>query len=476
MIRFTTLTEPSFPRGLLIVILAALAFLLFAVAPASSVSSGAFALIGCGVVLFALLLAVLAGQRSQPLDSAKRYLRFALIVWWSLLVSEVLFSREGSDEDAFAGKFSASAYYEAILWGILSLALLVILLRRVECLRESFSGGNKWLLLFALVSLLSVGFSLQPLYSLAWVFKLLLVVLVLLFCSNTICDLHDIESFLWSTFCGFVILTVLPVVRAFADPSTAFEEGRLNASPNGLAVSAGILLLVAFILNSVHKRTWLVGFVVLSASVMLISGGKAGIIGGIVSVTLFFALQKRPALAFGWLFGIGALGCVVLAVTPLPTYFKTYYEQGQVYSLTGRTDLWTGAWKAIKQHPILGNGYAAGRFVSLQVEGAFTEAGNLHNGFLETLYDTGVMGFVPVLAMHVVILRNLAAIWKESMRGANNVMAAGISALYINILINGFFNATFGGRAYGPFMLLMGLVVVSEALRKRMKAQPKVTG
>jgi hypothetical protein len=75
--------------------------------------------------------------------------------------------------------------------------------------------------------------------------------------------------------------------------------------------------------------------------------------------------------------------------------------------------------------------------------------------------------------MHVAILRNLAAVLKETWRGVNHVMAAGILALYINILINGLFNAIFGGRAYAPFMLLMGLVVVSEALRKRAKAQPR---
>jgi hypothetical protein len=466
-------TESHFGNKLLIATLATLALLLFAVVPAWLMSSGIFTLIGGGVFLSVLLYVVLAGQRSQPLDSAKRYLRLALVVWWSLLISEELFFRQGSDDEAFAGKFSAAAYWEAILWGGIFLALFVIVLRKVECLRGSFSGGNKWLSLFALVALFSVSFAPRPVYSLAWAFKLLLVVLVLLFCSNVIGDLNDIESFFWATFWGFVILTLLPVARAFAHPSTVFEEGRLSGSPNGLVVSAGVLLLLAFTLNSLRKRTWLAGFVVLGATVMLISGGKAGIIAGTVSVTLFFVLQKRPALAFGWLLGIFALGCVVFAVTPLPTYFSTYYEQGQVYSITGRTDLWVGALAAIKQHPILGNGYAAGRFVSLQVEGAFTEAGNLHNGFLEVLYDNGVIGLVPLLAIHVVILKNLVAVLKAAGQRDSLVMGIGTLALYVCILINGFFNAVFGGRAYAPFMLLMALVVISEALRKRMRAQPR---
>jgi O-antigen ligase len=173
-----------------------------------------------------------------------------------------------------------------------------------------------------------------------------------------------------------------------------------------------------------------------------------------------------------------ALGGVVLAVTPLPSYFTTYYEKGQLYSISGRTELWAAVLATVKQRPILGNGYVAGRFVSLHVDEAFAEAGNLHNGFLEALYNNGVSGLLPVLAMHLVILKNVAAVLKATWRGQRNLLATGILALYINILINGFSNATFGGRAYAPFMLFMGLVVVSESLRRMTLARrrtPRLT-
>jgi O-antigen ligase len=461
--------------ALLIAIVATPAFLLFTLAPAGLVSTDLFTLIGCGVFLVALLCVVLAGQRGQALDSARRYLRFALVLWWSLLVSEVLFYRQGSDEAAFAGNFSAAAYYEAIFWGGIFLALLVIMIRGLAYLRGSFSRGNKWLSLFALVALFSVSYSPRPFYSLAWAFKLLVVVLVLLFCSNTICDLNDIERFFWATFWGFVVLTLVPIARTFANPATAFEGGRINdlASPTGLAASAGTLFLLALTLNYLQKSAWLVGSVIVGATAMLMTGGKAGIIAGVVSLMVFFALQKRVGAGFGWVLGVAVLGCVVLATTPLASYFTTYQEQGQFSTLTGRTDLWTAGVGAITQHPILGNGYAAARFLSVQVEGIFAGAGHLHNGFLEALYGNGIFGLVPVLAMHVAVLRNVAAVMKATGRGESNLMAVGILALYTNVLINGSFNATFGGRAYSPFMLLMGLVVVSEALRKTVRAETR---
>jgi hypothetical protein len=43
-------------------------------------------------------------------------------------------------------------------------------------------------------------------------------------------------------------------------------------------------------------------------------------------------------------------------------------------------------------------------------------------------------------------------------------VAAGCMALYSFLLINGFFNSSFGGKCTAPFMLLLGLVVVSHKL------------
>jgi O-antigen ligase len=460
-------TEAYLPSGFVIATLGALTFLLFALVSPSLISGDTFTLIGCGIVFFALLCVVLASQRSRPLDSAKGYLRLALVVWWSLLVSGGAFFRQQQDAETFAGKFSAGAYGQTVFWAFAFVALL--LMPKPHYLRQSFSGCSKWLSLYALVCLASVIFAPRPLYSLAWAFELFLVIVVLLLCSATIRDLKDIESFFWATFGGFVILTVVPVARVFQDPSTAFEGGRLSeaASPTGLALSAGTLLLLALILYSLRQRTWLAGFMMLGATVMIMSGGKAGIIAAIASVAVFFLLQKRIAVGFGWLLGILALGCVVFAVTPLSTYFTTYHAEDQLSTVTGRTDLWRAALPEIMEHPIVGHGYVASRFVSVQVVGAFWEAGHLHNGFMEVLYNNGLIGLVLLLAMHVAILKNAVAVLKTTRRHDSHVIAIGILVLYINILVNGLANATFGGHAYAPFMLFLALIVVSEALRKQ---------
>jgi O-antigen ligase len=458
----TIATQANLHNGLLVATLAALSFLLLAARPPWLFSGVTFTVIACGGFLFALLFVVSAADRSQGLDLAKSYLRLALIVWWALLISEEVFSRFTPEAESFAGHFSEAAYGEAAFWAVAFLALLLML--RPQYLRQAFSGSNKWLVLFALLCLISAPFSPTPLYSLAWAFKLFLVVLLLLLCSATIDDLDDIESFFWSAFWGFVILSVVPAVRAFVNPSGAFENGRLWGSPNDLSLCAGTLVVLALILNSLRKRTWLAGFVIVGATVMIMSGGKAGIAAGIASVTLFFVLQKRVAAGFGWLLGVLVLGGIILSATPLATHFTTYQEQGQLSTITGRTDLWKAIWPEIRQHPIVGHGYLSSRFVSQEMEMPWAETGHMHNGFLEALYNNGLVGLIILVGIHLIIVKNLWRALKGPPDRNAHLLAAGSSAIYVNLLINGLFNATFGGRASAPFMLLLGLLVVSEAL------------
>jgi O-antigen ligase len=461
----TIATRANLHNGLLVATLATLSFLLLTARPPWLFSGVTFTVMACGAFLFALLFVVSASQRSQGLDSAKSYLRLALVVWWALLISEQVFSRFTPEPESFAGHFSEAAYGEAAFWALAFIAILLIM-PRPQYLRQAFSGSNKWLSLLAFVCLVSAPFSPTPMYSLAWAFKLFLVVLLLLLCSATIHDLNDIESFYWVNLCGFFVVAAASVVRAFVNPSGAFEKGRLWGSPNGLSISAGALVLLALLLNSLHKRTWLAGFAIVGATVMIMSGGKTGIIAGIASVTLLFVLQKRVAAGFGWLLGVLALGGIILLATPLATHFTTYYEQGQLATITGRTDLWKAVWPEILQHPLVGHGYLASRFLSEEVEGTFEGAGHTHNGFIEALYNNGLVGLCILVGIHFVIVKNLWRALKGPPDRNAHLLAVGSSAIYVNLLVNGLFNASFGGRSGAPFMLLLGLVVVSEVLRR----------
>lgn len=120
---------------------------------------------------------------------------------------------------------------------------------------------------------------------------------------------------------------------------------------------------------------------------------------------------------------------------------------------------------AIWHQPILGHGYLASTFVQFQVNGVDWPAPQLHNGFVEVLYNNGLIGLIPILVINFVIARNLIQVLRRApSTGAIYRLGAGCLALYAHLFLNGLFNASFGGRVRPPFILLLSLVLVSNKL------------
>ena len=87
--------------------------------------------------------------------------------------------------------------------------------------------------------------------------------------------------------------------------------------------------------------------------------------------------------------------------------------------------------------------------------------------FLEVLYNNGIVGLVLILFMHAAIIKNLLRVVRQP--GAPHELyeiAVGFLAVYANLLINSFFNATIGGRPSTLFMIFLALFVLSGNLRE----------
>jgi len=211
---------------------------------------------------------------------------------------------------------------------------------------------------------------------------------------------------------------------------------------------------------------------VLAAGVMLLALGKAAIVSCVVSTLLFFLLQKRIKAGAGWLLLVAAAATLVFFLTPIGSYFQDYGEHERVDTLTGRTELWELAAPSIKAHPILGHGFMSSKFISETVDLDW-DAGQMHNAFLEVLYNNGCVGLLLVLAMNACIVRNLWRVHRSSGDPRLRTLASGCSALYCFLLLNGFVEPTFGGRPSCVFLLFQGLVVLSEGLRRSAVPQPE---
>ncbi len=425
---------------------------------------------------------VLLGSYYLPLGNPKP----AFVIWFVLLIGECIFFREGdvySNANAYAGQFPTAAYGEAVAWILCFLAALICSARVRGFISQLFKGDYKWVTLFALVCLISCAYAPRLSLGLVWAFKILLVALLLLACSFRIRDFRDTISFLCFTTFAYLIIVLQPVLIAAMRGEMFDEEGRMSTivSPNALSPNAAIVLLLTLTLFSNKKGEGLqksaVFMGLIGLLVMILAGSKTGILACIIAGTIFYIIRGRLGTAFTYIAATGILVTVLVLATPLADYAHLYQDREGAESFSGRTILWKAVMPEIAHKPIQGHGYMATEFLAFQINAVGWAAPHLHNGFLEAAYDTGAVGFFLMMMILVVIPRNLYRVLKTVPKDDPVYrVAAGCFALYAFLVINGFFNSSFGGKCTSPFMVLLGLVVVSQKLKETADSQFRSLG
>lgn len=440
--------------------------------PGWIMSDGSLKTLMAVAIFAAPLCVVLAIAKAHALSPSQTAFRLSLLVWWYMLISDALFDRISNVQGTYQGQYSIDAYGEVVTWLAAFVVLVMISLTNADYLYKLFAGSYKWASLYVLSGLLAVAYSPSPAYSAGWWFKLFVIALTVRLCLNGMDSIENVRAFLWASLWGLVVAVALPLSRALADPLTMFEGvgGRLNADPVVLSVTSSLILVLALTLNATRKHVWLNFLILASVLTMILSAGKTGILAGVISAAAFFVLQKRVASGLALIVGVGLIGMlVIMTVTPVGNYFL-HYNGGA--TLTGRTDIWAMALPGIKARPLLGHGYLASKFMWVNLTGPFAEVGHLHNGFLETLYNQGLVGLICLVGLHASILLNLWCARKASTRVSSrldlnvlNVLVVGSFCLYLDLLINGMFTVAFGGRPTAHFMMFFGVLAWSVALR-----------
>ncbi len=445
-------------------ILGVLLLALFTIVALSLASWDFFSfLLGCSIFFAALFAArplsgrAFAGEREA-------FLLSTLVLWVFLMVSEAIFTHVQSTASAAKGNVDPGAIYQALSW-ILSAAVLVfITCFRPVYLRRLFVGPLKWASVFAVVVVISCPLSPKPAYSLALAFKLCVIILTLHAIGEAIDDEIDIFRLFTGIFLGTLIIVSKAFFAQLLEPDP-FRSGRL---PNvGLSGTCGVLLLLCLLCFFIKKNLFFLMLGTYSVVIMILCGTKGGMVASFVSLMTFFVLMKRPAqaLAVGFVFGLIFVLCVLF--TPLGKSLEKYSEGGSVTTLTGRTNLWTNAWPNIESHPLLGKGYRASRFLSEDVPGAFKDAGNMHNSFLEVMYNDGLAGVIPIAVIIVLTVVNLKTAILRPPTVELRYYAVTALALEIHLFVWGLVAVTFGGQPEDRFMTFFALLVVSMFLRSQ---------
>jgi O-Antigen ligase len=418
-------------------------------------------LLGCGLFFGALCLARPLSGRAV-VGEKKAFLAPVLVIWLFLAVSEAIFSHFQSTASAAKGHVDPGAIYQALSWILAGGVLVFITTFRPAYLRRLFVGPLKWASIFAIVVIISCPLSSKPFYSLVLAFKLCEIVLALHAIGEAIDDEKGIIWFFTLMLVGTFIIVSKAFINELLQPDP-FRSGRL---PNvGLSGTCGILLLLCLLFFFLKKNLLFAMIGTYSVIVMIVCGTKGGMVASFASLFMFFVLLKRPAqaIAVSFVFGVIFLLCVLF--TPLGKSLEKYSEGGSATTLTGRTNLWANAWPNIRSHPLLGNGYRSSRFLSEEVPGAFKDAGNMHNSFLEVLYNNGLAGFIPILIMNFIILANLKAVILRPRSMQQRYFAVTALALEIHLFVWGLVAVTFGGQPDDRFMAFFALVLISAFLR-----------
>lgn len=422
-------------------------------------------LLWCAIFFIGLCLArplsgnIFAGERESFLSSV-------LVIWIFLMISEAVFVHNQTTARAAKGHVDPSAMYQAVSWILSLVALAFISCFRPAYLRRLFVGPLKWASIFAIVVVLSCPISQNPLYSATLAFKLCVIVLVLGAIGEAIEDDAGIFKLFAALFIAMLIIVSMQFAAPFLAPGPTFINGRLGAMI-GLSGTCGVLLLLSVLFLWLKKSPWflLCGFY--SVIVMMLAGTKGGIVASFVSLMMFFLLLKRPAQAVAVSLVFGVLFILCLLFTPLGGSLEKYSESGNATTLTGRTNLWSATWPEIETHPILGKGYRDSRFLSQDIPGAFAEAGNMHNSFLEVAYNTGLGGLVPIVGMNVLIVVNLRRVLVRPTTLQLRYFAAAAFALYVHLFVWGLISVTFGGAPDNRFMTFFAVLLISTFLRSQ---------
>jgi O-antigen ligase len=298
---------------------------------------------------------------------------------------------------------------ERIVWLAADAAVFVYVLLRPGKVLD-FVRRQPIMLAWCLVAMLSALWSQNAGISLYHGVQLLLTVLV----AAMLCLTKPLDEILVILFTSLVIAMLLSLSMLVVLPTAAFDHNGafrgLLHHKNELGGLMTLLLLVSVTLFAAGRLRWLAaGAIVTAALTLLLSRSGTSIVMTMVWFCPFILAATYQMGPRAFLITVGltliasAVLVLVVSASEVDVAGLVLGSVGKDKTLTGRTLLWSIAWDAFLQHPVLGYGFKG------YWEGQFTSANYLriasgenlwffHNVYLETAVAFGVGGPLLLVA------------------------------------------------------------------------------
>jgi O-antigen ligase len=241
-------------------------------------------------------------------------------------------------------------------------------------------------------------------------------------------DLFLRHVFWASILSALVILLPLPFRLQqydLLDPSQRLDIGGNFPAYVTRPVVVTLLVLVATSILGVRrwlKRDWF--WVVFLVLPLLALKSRGPIVFGMLALGIFYIFYKTSirdrVLQAGLLFMIGVGTYIYYSENVLQTIFGPlvpYLTRGNLQAtehLTGRLPLWQALFEYVLQHPWLGAGFAAFWNPFNMAQLGSWQLTSAHNGYLEEVLNTGVVGLIILLAF---CLGTLTVALRQGRRG-----------------------------------------------------------
>ena len=343
---------------------------------------------------------------------------------WRVLVPEPT----QASEQLFEAQ-STGSWAKRLQWiPLYLLAIYVIWIRRA-LVWHLLPRLNPFLLLFTLWATLSVLWSTDPGATLRRVIQVWGIILIAIAFCLAGWDRYRLVNVMRGTHSLLLIASLLFVVLipGYGVHIGGSHDGAWRGvtthknAMGGLAAVSFLLIVHGWAGRHVYWYRAL-PMLMLALLFLVMARSSTSLLIGLASAPLVWVLARPPVSSEGWLLKT-VLVVSLVAVLPLHFYtmiygFPTFTDIigpiaelfGKDVTLTGRSDIWELMWVEISRHPLEGAGYGA---FWLGAEGGSGEIaqklnfypGQAHNGYIDILNETGLVGFVLMmlfLATHFV--------------------------------------------------------------------------
>lgn len=340
--------------------------------------------------------------------------------------------------------------------------------------------GALWLVLYAVLAMLSTLYSPIPVLTLWKGFEVLVVVLVAISLTDL---LRTTDGLKWLV--GIVSITVMffvfdllySVLLARGEAFANFEvsSGRMafaahgiapNLHPNSATQMGAFLVAIttATLLNAPERRghwsLWLL--IAFGIGAMILGHSRTSLFSCTLAIIMIMLYGGHIRLAIG----LGTLGLLGVIVTSVESFIAEFVMRGQdiegFASMSGRTEFWAAAWEGTKDSIWLGKGYYAGQRMLF---GAST----VDNTYLEVFLNLGVVGITIFILPIVITMAHLffSRPDRRTLPEAKFIWLV-LAAIFIIVFIRSLSGPTF--QVLHHNLVLYSLLVVAAPTLRRMQA------